>query len=92
MEPLRKLRQDCTVPSIFQQNDQSTVKKTLKPDELLKHLVKNTEMECKSELRTIGSSLNGLAALQLIKGNFAAAIKLYKSVMRWAKENTGDIR
>lgn len=35
LEPLRTLRQDCTIPSIFQKsNDQTRIKQTLKPDEL----------------------------------------------------------
>lgn len=59
LEPLRKLRQDCTVPSIFERNEQATIKRSLRPNELYKHLFSNCELECKSELRSIASSLNG---------------------------------
>ena len=59
MYPLRKLRQDCTIPTLFSKHDQSVVKKVLPPDELLKHLMSKTENDCKSELRSIASSLNG---------------------------------
>lgn len=59
MEPLRKLRYDCTVPRIFERDRRAT-NECMKPDQLLKYLVKNNENKTKSELRTIGSSLNGL--------------------------------
>lgn len=60
MTPLRKLRQDCTVPTIFQKSKQeTTVKKILTPDELLKHMVNTNEINCKERLRMIASCLNG---------------------------------
>lgn len=82
MDPLRKLRQDCSVPRIFE----GIGKRTLKPDELLEHLYKNTEIEAKSQLRSIASSLNGIAAMHIITENQAEASKLYKSVLKWAKD------
>lgn len=60
MEPLRKLRQDCTVPSVLNKVVTTTKKKLLSPEELQKHLVNNNENECKSQLRSIASSLNGI--------------------------------
>lgn len=91
MEPLRKLRQDCTVPCL-NGSDKAMPKKTLKPDQLLLHLMNVNEMEAKSQLRTIGSSLNGLAALNVIKTNPAEAAKMYKSVLKWAKDYNEKIR
>lgn len=85
LEPLRKLRQDCSVPSIFERN-MNQQKKNLKPDELLEHLMKKNEIEAKSELRTIAWCLNGTAALHLIKNEKAEAVKLYRSVLKWAKD------
>ncbi|XP_055320162.1 E3 ubiquitin-protein ligase SHPRH [Sitodiplosis mosellana] len=90
LEPLRKLRQDCSVPSIFERNLNQN-KKNLKPDELLKHLMNKNEIEAKSELRTIAWSLNGAAALHLIKGENAEAIKLYRTVLKWAKDYSDKI-
>lgn len=83
MEPLRKLRQDCTIPSV---SDQGKQKKNLKPEELLTHLTTVNENDAKQELRTITSSLNGIAAIQMIKGEPDEAIKMYKRVLKWAKD------
>lgn len=84
----------------------------MKPNELYEHLFGNCEIECKTELRSIASSLNGmechmnpqtqlliyslfiiagLAALSIIQGDYVNAAKLYKSVLRWAKDYTGNI-
>lgn len=61
MTPLRKLRQDCTVPTIFQKSNkhETAVKKVLTPDELLKHMMNTNEINCKERLRMIASCLNG---------------------------------
>lgn len=91
LEPLRKLRQDCTIPSAFERQLKST-KKNLKPDELLKHLMSKNEIEAKSELRTIAWCLNGVAALHLIKNENAEAVKLYRTVLKWAKDYNEKIR
>lgn len=92
MEPLRKIRQDCSMPSVLQKTDQRINKNLLRPDDLLQHLISNTEIKAKTELRTIGSSLNGLAALHIGEKNYDAAIAMYKKVLKWAAEYTGNIR
>ena len=92
MEPLRKLRQDCTIPSIFHRSsEQSLVKQTLTPDELHLHLIGDTEMEYKSQLRTITSSINGLAGIHVANNELVQAIKCYKIVLRWANEHQGTV-
>lgn len=92
MEPLRKLRQDCTIPSIFHRSStQALVKQTLTPDELHVHLIGETEMECKSQLRTITTSINGLAGIHVARNELAQAIKCYKSLLNWANEHQGTI-
>lgn len=63
MEPLRKLRQDCTIPTLLSKTDQTVTKKVLSPDELLQHLLNKNEIDCKAELRSIVSSLNGVCVL-----------------------------
>lgn len=87
-ESFRKLRQDCTVPTTFRKNGRNVtaVKKILNPDQLLEHLVSENEIECKTFLRTLISSLNGIAALHICKEEYEQAIKVYKSVLRWAKD------
>jgi E3 ubiquitin-protein ligase SHPRH len=91
MEPLRKLRYDCSVPSIFQRTEQHTTKKTLSPSELHTQRVKNRENDCKSQLRSIASSLNGIAGLKIIQEKYTEAAEFYKRVLHLAKEYTGDI-
>lgn len=85
MEPLRKLRQDCTVPTIFKEKQNKT-KTVLSPDKLLKHLKNNNDVDCKNELRTIVSSMNGIAALHVIEQNYKLAETMYRQVLRWAKD------
>lgn len=90
MEPLRKLRQDCTVPTIFKER-QTKNKTVLTPDKLLKHMKTNNETDCKNELRTIISTMNGIAALHVIKKNYKLAEMMYRQVLRWAKDYTGTV-
>lgn len=44
------------------------------------------ENDARHELRTVASSLNGIAALHMIKGQTADATAMYKSVLKWAKD------
>lgn len=90
MEPLRKLRQDCIVQSIYFRERQ--VKKFLTPTELSQHLLSTSEIDCKSELRAIVLSLNGLAALHILKDNLDKAINLYEDVLRRSKDCKDNIR
>lgn len=87
LEPLRRLRQGCSIHRIGHINNLQTVPQ----DELLKHLCKKAEIEAKSELRTITSSLNGLAALHIIRKNTTDAAKMYRSVLKWAADYTDRI-
>ena len=92
LEPLRQLRQDCTIPSIFQKsNEQTRVKQTLKPAELHEHLVSKTSIEAKSALRTICSTSNGIAALKIAEEKYDEAMRLYKHVLQLAKDYTGVV-
>lgn len=88
LEPLRKLRQDCTIPSIFHQNDQVRVRQTLRPEQLHDHLVTKTSIETKSALRTVCSSINGIAAIKISENKFGEAVGLYKQVLKLATEYT----
>lgn len=92
LEPLRKLRQDCSIPSIFDRT-MAAAKKNLKPDELMKHLTKKNETETKAELRTIAWCLNGMAGLNLINEKCDKAIELYRKVLKWSKDyNSKEVR
>lgn len=87
LEPLRKLRQDCTVPSVVYKNMDQISKRLLSPDELYSHLVTTNEIQSKTHLRTIVSSLNGLAGIALLLNDMVLAVKYYKSVLKRAEEN-----
>ena len=92
LEPLRCLRQDCTIPSIVSKSfDQAKTKITLKPEQLHDHLVSKASLETKSALRTICSSINGIAALKIAEHKFEEALTLYKHVLKLASENTGVV-
>lgn len=91
MEPLKKLRIDCSMPSTLEGDKQTRTRKVLKPDDLQKHLTNTNEIQAKSELRTIGSSLNGLAGLYIIKGDTKRATNKYRSLLKWAKDYTGKV-
>lgn len=91
LEPLRKLRQDCSIPSITERHF-GAGKRNLKPDELLKHLIGKNEIEAKSELRSIAWCLNGMSGLHLIRNETDEAIKSYRKVLQWAKDYSEKIR
>ncbi|XP_050094766.1 E3 ubiquitin-protein ligase SHPRH [Anopheles aquasalis] len=91
MEPLRKLRLDCTIPSVLYANNAVSTKKLLTPTELHEHLVSVNVNECKSQLRSIVSSLNGMAALHILQQNPDQAVRLYEASLRYANDYTGAI-
>ncbi|KAJ6644541.1 E3 ubiquitin-protein ligase SHPRH, partial [Pseudolycoriella hygida] len=85
MPPLLKLRQDCTVPTIRQRHKNAgniAVKKALTPNELMAYMVKNNETDCKEKLRIIGTSLNGQAAIYIIRSEFDVAVKIVDSLLQ----------
>ncbi|XP_053674270.1 E3 ubiquitin-protein ligase SHPRH [Anopheles nili] len=91
MEPLRKLRQDCSIPSVIYGRNALPTKKLLTPTELHSHLVTSNVNECKSQLRTVVSSLNGMAAIHILERNYDQALRLYQASLRWADDYKGSI-
>ncbi|KAL7038671.1 hypothetical protein ACKWTF_009651 [Chironomus riparius] len=92
MEPLRKIRQDCTIANLFSNtNDQTRVKQTLRAEQLHEHLVSKASIECKSALRTICSSLNGMAAIKIAEMKYDDAMSYYGQVFRFARDYTGVV-
>uniref|UniRef100_A0A182NHY7 RING-type domain-containing protein n=1 Tax=Anopheles dirus TaxID=7168 RepID=A0A182NHY7_9DIPT len=90
LEPLRKLRQDCTIPSILHVGAFST-KKLLTPAELHEHLVTANVNECKGQLRSVVSSLNGMAAIHILRHDYDQAFRYYQASLRWADDYQGAI-
>lgn len=87
-DPLRKLRQDCTMPSIVaSKGEQVQNKRLLSPDELYKYMLTTSERESKGHLRSIVSSLNGLAGISMLLQNYPLASRYYKAALKRAEEN-----
>lgn len=84
LQPFLRIRKTCSVPVVFNKNVSTT--NYLNPQELLKHLKSNNELECKRELRTWASSYNGIAAIHFIRRNYGQAIHYYKLVLKLAKD------
>lgn len=61
-------------------------------DQLHEHLTSKTSIECKSALRTICSSLNGMAALKIAEEKYNDALAYYNQVFRLSKDCTGVVR
>ncbi|XP_017495055.1 PREDICTED: E3 ubiquitin-protein ligase SHPRH, partial [Rhagoletis zephyria] len=93
LQPLLKIRQCCITPVVntsnkgpYKNSANVQQKQFLQPKDLLAHLKSTNELECKSELRSVASSYNGMAAIYFIQGNFEQAIKHYEMVLRLARE------
>uniref|UniRef100_A0A182WJB3 RING-type domain-containing protein n=1 Tax=Anopheles minimus TaxID=112268 RepID=A0A182WJB3_9DIPT len=89
LEPLRKLRLDCTIPSVLQVGSSLQAKNLLTPAELHEHLVTVNVNDCKGHLRSIVSSLNGMAAVHILQHNYTQAFRLYQASLRWADDYQG---
>lgn len=92
LQPLLKIRQSCIIPVVNtgsgQHKGTSNVqqKQFLQPKDLHAHLKSTNEIECKSELRTMASSYNGMAAIYFIRGNYEQSVKHYEMVLRLARD------
>ncbi|KFB51654.1 AGAP007417-PA-like protein [Anopheles sinensis] len=92
MEPLRKLRHDCTIPSILHVANTLTTKKLLTPSELHEHLVTNNANECKAQLRSVVSAMNGMAGIHILLDEYNQALRLYLASLRMAEDyKTGTV-
>ena len=66
--------------------------KTLSMEELLKTLVKRTQVECEEAQRLRVSAANGQAALHIINKQWAQAADKYRDVLRWAEELKDSVK
>lgn len=93
MEPLLKIRQNCTIPKVHRgglsrKKELGRKKETFSQStELLMRLLEENETYGKNNLRTIASNLNGLAGLAIIRDDYSGAINLYKCVLRRARDH-----
>lgn len=63
----------------------------MEPKELSKHLVTTNEQACKSQLRFVVVSYNGIAGLYILKNQYEEAIKSYKIVLALSKQFSDKI-
>ncbi|KAM7348478.1 E3 ubiquitin-protein ligase SHPRH isoform 1-T2 [Cochliomyia hominivorax] len=93
LQPFLKIRQSCTIPVVVATStannnnfNSQQQKQFLQPKELHDYLKSTNEISCKSELRAMASSHNGLAALYFLQKNFDEAIKHYEAVLKLASD------
>ncbi|CRL06169.1 CLUMA_CG018880, isoform A [Clunio marinus] len=95
LEPLKRLRQDCTIPSAFgisKNAVQLKFKKPLKPEQLHEYLTTKVSLNVKSALRGICSSINAIAGIKIATEDYDEARKLYKDLLKLAKDyNNGFV-
>ncbi|KAL9919026.1 E3 ubiquitin-protein ligase SHPRH isoform 1-T1 [Glossina fuscipes fuscipes] len=84
LQPFLKIRQSCIMP-VVTSNNIAQQKQFLQPQELHNYLKSNNELSCKSELRSMASSHNGLAALHFLEKRYDEALIHYKEVLKLAK-------
>ncbi|XP_075154307.1 E3 ubiquitin-protein ligase SHPRH [Haematobia irritans] len=91
LQPFLKIRQSCTMPVVVVNSKVNTAfatqqKQFLHPQELHTYLKSSNEICCKSELRAMASTHNGLAALFFIKKKYDDATKHYNAVLKLAND------
>lgn len=67
-------------------------RKTLTMEQLLDNLLKKTQLEVEDSHRIIVASLNGLAALDIIKGDYSEAVDKYREVLRSVEEHKENFK
>ncbi|XP_037826721.1 E3 ubiquitin-protein ligase SHPRH-like isoform X1 [Lucilia sericata] len=94
LQPFLKIRQTCSIPVVVATSNvnrnnnfnSQQQKQFLQPQELHDYLKSTNEISCKSELRAMASSHNGLAALYFLQKKYDEAIKNYKAVLKLAND------
>ncbi|RXG53492.1 E3 ubiquitin-protein ligase SHPRH [Armadillidium vulgare] len=92
LQPLLKLRQACNHPQVVKGHFTGLNRQTLTMEELLDNLLKKTQVEAEDAQRIIVASLNGLAALDIIRGNYGEAVSKYREVLRSVEEHKKNIK
>ncbi|XP_072912668.1 E3 ubiquitin-protein ligase SHPRH isoform X2 [Hemitrygon akajei] len=85
--PLLRLRQACCHPQAVRGEFLPIQKSTMTMEELLKSLKRKCSTECEEAHRQLVCALNGLAGIQIIKGEFSSAAEYYREVLRSSEEH-----
>ncbi|XP_057541140.1 uncharacterized protein LOC130818900 isoform X2 [Amaranthus tricolor] len=92
LNSLLKLRQACCHPQVGGSGLRSLQSSPMTMDEILSVLISKTKIEGEEALRKVVSSLNGLAGIEIIRGELFNAITLYKEALALSEEHSEDFR
>ena len=92
--PLLRLRQACVHPQVGAGGlkSLSDVKTPMSMLQVLKVMVGKAKVEAEDAQRLVLSTINGLAGLEILRGQFAEAASRYRSVLKISKDNEEFIR
>uniref|UniRef100_UPI00398F525C E3 ubiquitin-protein ligase SHPRH isoform X3 n=1 Tax=Pristiophorus japonicus TaxID=55135 RepID=UPI00398F525C len=90
--PLLRLRQACCHPQAVRGEFLPLQKSTMTMEELLKSLQKKCCTECEEAHRQLVCALNGLAGIQIIRGEFETAVEYYREVLRSSEEHKAKLQ
>ncbi|KAK4288850.1 hypothetical protein Pmani_038148 [Petrolisthes manimaculis] len=88
LHPLLKLRQACNHPQIVKGQFMSMNRKTMTMEMLLENLIKKTKVEAEEAHRLLIASMNGLAAIHIIREEWPPAVEMYRQVLRSIQEHS----
>lgn len=83
--PMLKLRQACIHPQVIS-GKYGKFKHTMTMEELMNEMVTKAKLDVDTALRSLVSSLNGLAAIYQIEQDFGGAVTIYRRVLSTAEE------
>eukprot|EP00250_Pteridium_aquilinum_P010690 c19568_g2_i1 orf=83-3961(+) len=90
MHPLLSLRQACCHPQVGSSGLRSLQKLPMTMEEVLKVLVDKAKTEGEEAQRNLVGALNGLAALNILDGDVAAAVNIYREALSVTEENAEE--
>ncbi|XP_069742136.1 E3 ubiquitin-protein ligase SHPRH isoform X2 [Narcine bancroftii] len=90
--PLLRLRQACCHPQAVRGEFLPIQKSTMTMEELLKSLQRKCSTECEEAHRQLVCALNGLAGIQIIRGEFTSAAEYYREVLRSSEEHKDKLQ
>ncbi|KAL3881583.1 hypothetical protein ACJMK2_028004 [Sinanodonta woodiana] len=90
--PLLRLRQACCHPQAVRGEFLPIHKSTMTMEELLESLTRKARIECEEAHRQLVAAINGLAGLNIIKGEYLEAVERYREVLRSVEEHKEQLR
>lgn len=92
--PLLRLRQACVHPQVGVGGlkSLSNVKTPMSMIQVLQVMIGKAKVEAEDAQRLLLSTINGLAGLKILEGQFGESARYYRDVLRISKENLGLIR